>query len=99
MSEKKDWNAEFAKQKAAHDRERDEKLRKSKAAAADTEKEPFGPKRFRKLYEELNPASFDEYTPWETLIKESEYDYYVVTPDLMSLTELVKHLKWLEGYG
>ena len=71
----------------------------AKAAAAHTDKEPFDARRFKKLYKRLNPSDVDEFTPWETLLEESEYDYYVAQTDKQNLEEYVKHLKWLQGFG
>jgi hypothetical protein len=99
MSEEKDWNAWFAEQKAAQERERAEKLRKAKAAAAGTKKESFNAKKFREIYTRLDTYGVDEYTPWETLFEESEYEYYVNKPDILSLEELVKHLLWQDGFA
>lgn len=99
MTEKKDWNAIFAERKAVRDLERSQTLSKAKAAAAGTKKEPFDADRFRKVYIRLNSDDVDEFTPWETLIKEAEYDYYVTQADKMGLEEFVTHLKWLQGWG
>jgi hypothetical protein len=99
MSEKKDWNVWFAEQKVARDRERAEKLREAKAAAAGTNKEPFNARKFRKIYTKLDTYGVDKNTPWETLLKESEYDYYVNHADILSLEELVKHLLWQDGFA
>ncbi len=99
MSEKQDWNKYFAEQKAAQDIERSEKLSTAKAAAAHTDKEPFKARKFKQLYTRLNPDDVDKHTPWDTLIRESEYDYYVTNADKISLEEFVKQLKWLQGFG
>ena len=99
MSEGKDWNAIFAEEMAARDLERTQELSNAKEAAANTGKEPFNARRFKKLYKRLNSDDVDKYTPWETLLKESEYDYYVVQKDKMNLEEYVKYLKWLQGWG
>jgi hypothetical protein len=98
MSEEKDWNAWFAEQKAERDRECAEKLRRAKAAAGTT-KEPFDAEKLKEIYTRLNTYGVDEYTPWETLFKESEYEYYVNKPDILSLEELVKHLLWQDGFA
>jgi len=99
MSEEKDWNKIFAERKAARDLARAQKLNRARAAAARTDKEPFKARKFKRLYEKLNPDDVDKLTPWDTLIEESEYDYYVTNADKMSLEEFVKHLKWLQGFG
>ena len=99
MSEKKDWNAYFAELKAERDLERSQTLSKAKAAAEHTDKEPFNARRFKKLYKRLNSDDVDKFTPWDTLLEESEYDYYVVQTDKKSLEEYVKHLRWLQGFG
>lgn len=99
MSEKEDWNKIFAERKAAQDLERAEKLRKAKSAARFTRKERFKVRKFKNLYMRLNPDDVDELTPWETLIKESEYDYYVNQKDFKNLEEYVKHLIWLDGFA
>ena len=99
MSEAKDWNKIFGERKAAQDLERAEKLRKAKSAAWFTTKERFKVRKFKKLYIRLNPEEVDGLTPWETLIKESEYDYYVVQKDMKKLEDYVKHLVWLDGFG
>ena len=99
MSEKKDWNAIFAERKNARDFERSQALSKAKADAEHTDKEPFDAKRFKKLYKRLNPDDVDMFTPWKTMIKESEYDYYVAQKDKKTLEEYVKYLVWLQGFG
>jgi hypothetical protein len=99
MSDEKDWNKILAERLAAQDLERAEELRKAKSAAWFTGKERFKVRKFKKLYERLNPEEVDELTPWETLIKESEYDYYIVKKDIKKLEEYVKHLMWLDGFG
>lgn len=99
MPEKKDWNAEFAERKAVRDRERTEKLSKAKAAAAATTKEPFDATKLKEIYTRLDTYGVDEHTPWETLIKESEYEYYVNKPGILTLEELVKHLLWQDGFA
>lgn len=97
--EKKDWNAYFKEQYAAQQRDKAQKLKQAKAAAKGTPKEPFNAKRFEALYRRLAPYSVSEYTSWESLIKESEYDYYVMHKDIMTLEELVKHLEWMDGFA
>ncbi len=99
MTEKTDWNAFFHEQKAAQDLERSQALSKAKAAAAHTDKEPFDARRFKKLYKRLNPSDVDIFTPWKTLVKESEYDYYVKQKDKKTLEEYIKYLVWLQGFG
>ena len=99
MSKEKDWNAWLAEQIAERDRERAEKLSKAKAAAAGTAKEPFEATKFKEIYTRLDTYGVDEHTPWETLFKESEYEYYVNKPDILSLEELVKHLLWQDGFA
>ncbi|MFH1811747.1 MAG: hypothetical protein ABIJ09_23610 [Pseudomonadota bacterium] len=99
MAEKKDWNLIFAARKAEHDRQRGERLSKARAAALGTGKEPFSAHRFRQLYAQLNPDDVDEHTPWETVVQEAEYSYYVTNPDVTTLKELVAHNKWLQGWG
>ena len=98
MPEGKDWNAIFAEEMAERELKRSQELSRAKAEAH-KDKERFTAWKFRKLYTLLNSEDVDEYTPWETLIKESEYDYYVVQPDTMNLEEYVKYLKWLQGWG
>lgn len=99
MSEEHDCNEIFAERMAARDLERAEKLRKAKSAAWFTGKERFKVRKFKKLYLRLNPDDVDELTPWDTLIRESEYDYYVVQKDITKLREYVKHLVWHDGFG
>jgi len=99
MSDTKDWNKIFAERMAERDLERSEKLSKAKAAARFTLKERFKEGKFKKLYARLCPDDVDDFTPWETLIRESEYDYYVVQKDIKSLEEYVKHLLWQDGYA
>ena len=99
MSEEKDGNKIFAEQMAARSIERAEKLRKAKSAAWFTRKERFNVRKFKRLYMRLNPEEVDELTPWETLIKESEYDYYVIQKDIKKLKEYVEHLVWLDGFS
>ncbi len=99
MSEEKDWNAWFAEQKAERDRERAEKLRNAKAAAANTEKEPFDADRVKELFIQLDTYGVDKYTPWETLLQEAEYEYYVAHPEILSLEEYVEHSLWEDGFA
>ncbi len=99
MSEGKNWNEIFAERKALQDSERSQTLSKAKAAAAQTDKEPFKARRFKKLYARLNPDDVNKFTPWKTLLAEAEYDYYVTQKDKMNLEEFVQHLKWLQGWG
>jgi hypothetical protein len=99
MSDEKDWNEILAERLAAQDRERADKLRKAKFAAWFTTKERFKVRKFKRLYKRLNPEEVDDLTPWETLIKESEYDYYVVKKDIKRLEKYVRHLLWLDGFG
>ena len=100
MSEDKpDWNARFAEDYAAHREARAKRLAEAKAAAAGTGKEPFERVRFRELYARLRPDDVTKYTPWETLLKESEYDYYVEFPDQKTLEEFIRHQDWLDGFG
>jgi hypothetical protein len=95
--EKKDWNALFAERKAAQDAEKASALAQAKTAAEGTAKEPFDADRFREIYARLNTT--DQYTAWETLLSEAEYDYYVSFSDKMSLQEFIEHQKWLDGWG
>ena len=99
MCEEIDWNAWLAEQIAERDRVRAEKLSKAKAAAVGTEKEPFDAEKFREIYTRLDTYGVDKYTPWETLFKESEYEYYVDKPEIQSLEELVEHLLWQDGFA
>jgi hypothetical protein len=99
MKEEKNWNAVFAQRMEEHKQLRQQKLNQARTAAKNTGKEPFCQQKFKELYIRLNADSVDKFTPWDTLIKESEYDYYVTNPDLMTLEALVKHLQWLEGWG
>jgi hypothetical protein len=99
MSDEMDGNKIFVEQMAARNVERAEKLGKAKTAAWFTRKERFKVRKFKKLYVRLNPDDVDEFTPWETLIRESEYDYYVVQKEMKSLKEYVKHLVRLDGFG
>ncbi len=100
MSEdKNDWNANFAERKAAADKAKAKKLVEAKEAAAGTEKEPFEQARFKKLYITLNPSDVDQYTAWESLLKEAEYDYYVRSPDKMTLKEYIQYQTWLDGWS
>lgn len=99
MSIEKDWNAIFAERKAKQDNEHSQALSNAKLLAANTDKEPFDVDRFKKLYIKLNSDDIDKFTPWETLLKEAEYDYYVTQADKMSLEEFVKYLRWLQGWG
>ena len=99
MSTEKDWNAIFAERKAKQDNERSQTLSNAKLLAENTGKEPFDVDRFKELYIKLNSDDVNEFTPWETLFKESEYDYYVTEADKMSLEEFVIYLKWLQGWG
>lgn len=99
MSEKKDWNKHFHERKAAHDRERAKKLRLANAAAAGTAKEPFDKKKLKEIYTRLDTYGVDEHTPWDTVFKEAEYEYYVNKPEILTLKELVEHLLWQDGFA
>jgi hypothetical protein len=100
MSEdKKDWNAIFAEEYAAHKGTRAQELAEAKQAAADSGKEPFDHARFRELYEKLRADDVTQYTPWDTLLEESERDYYVGFPDQKTLEEFIRHQDWLDGFG
>lgn len=94
---KKDWNAIFSEQKAAADAVKAQELADAIARAQGTSKEPFDVDRFREIYARLNTT--DQYTAWETLLSEAEYDYYVSFSDKMSLQEFIEHQKWLDGWG
>jgi hypothetical protein len=74
-------------------------LAAAKKAAEGTGKEVFDPDRFRAVYKKLNAMDVGPYTPWDTLIRESEYDYYVSYKDKMTLEELVEHIKYIQGFG
>lgn len=99
MPKEKDWNAIFSERKAARDNERSQTLIKAKLAESQTEKEPFNARKFKKIYTRINSDDVDELTVWDTLIKEADYDYYVAYKDKMDMEELVKHIKWLQGWG
>lgn len=99
MSTKKDWNAIFAERMAVRNNERSQTLIKAKSAASKIEKEPFNARKFKKIYTRINPDDVDELTVWDTLLKEAEYDYYVLYKDKMNMEALAKHMKWLQGWG
>jgi len=99
MANEKDWNKIFAERKAARDVERSQILSNAKAKAAGTNKEPFSVGKFKKLYIQLNPDDVDKHSPWNTLLQEAEYDYYVTQSDKTTLEDFVKHMKWLQGWG
>ena len=80
-------------------RERAERLREAKAAAVNTSKEPFDAEKVKELFTRLDTYGVDENTPWDTLLKESEYEYYVNKPDIMSLEEYVEYSLWLDGFA
>ena len=99
MSEEKDWNAIFAERLALQQLERAENLKKAKEAAKNTGKEPFNRDKFISLYIKYNKDDINELTPWETILKESEYDYYVTTKNKMTLEEYIKYQLWLDGFA
>ena len=100
MSEdKKDWNAWFAERMDAHKKARAKNLAEAKKAAEGTEKEPFDRVRFKELYTTLCPSEVHEFTSWEPLFIESEYDYYVSFPDQMTLEEFIEHEIWMDGWS
>lgn len=95
----KDWNAWFREQMAIRNEERAKKLEEGKAAAKNTAKEPFDEVRFKELYKKLCPDDVNQDTPWDTLIKEAEYDYYVSNKDKMTMKELILYMDWLDGFA
>ena len=97
--EKKDWNAWFAQQKAERDGERVRKLAEAREAAERRGKEPFDRRRFRELHAALNPDEALPDSVWETLLTESEYDYYVGYPDQLTLEEFIRHQRYLDGFA
>lgn len=100
MSEEKtDWNAEFKERMAEHLKAKAERLAKAKEAAKGTGKEPYSRRRFKQLYIKLRPHDVDKYTPWETLLEESEYEYYVMYPDHKTLEQYIKYQDWVDGYA
>ena len=98
-SDKRDWNAVFTARKRAQDMHRVEELSVAREAAQATGKEPFDPARFRELYAQINADDIDAYTPWDTILKESEYLYYVTFAELMTLADLIEHMRHLDGWG
>jgi hypothetical protein len=98
-SDKKDWNAIFAQRKAVQDAERAAVLAVAKVAASATEKEAFDGERFREIYRQINADCIDQYTPWDTLVTESEYNYYVTFREQMTLTDFVNHMRYMDGWG
>ena len=95
----KDWNLYFAEQMAIRNKERAKKLEEGKTAAKNTKKEPFDEVRFKALYKEIYPDDVDKHTPWDTLIKEAEYDYYVSNKDKMTMKDLILHIQLQDGYA
>lgn len=99
MTDQKDWNAIFTQRMSKRNQQRSEKLNQAKAAAKKTSKESFNEKKFKKLYIKLNPYDVDEHTPWDTLLKESEYEYYVSHTEITNMKTYIEHLKWEQGWG
>ncbi len=97
--EKKDWNAMFAEEYSEQQQARAKRLAEAKATAEGTKKEPFNERLFRSLYKKLRPDDVDKYTVWKTVLKESEYEYYVTYPDQMTLEEYIRHQDWLDGWS
>ena len=98
-SDKRDWNVVFASRKRTQDAQRTAELAVAREAAQATGKEPFDPARFRELYAQINADDIDAYTPWDTILKESEYLYYVTFAELMTLIDLIEHMRHLDGWG
>lgn len=98
-AETTDWNALFAHRYAAQKVRRAQALAAAKANARDTDKEGFDRDRFRALYSRVNADAVDQYTPWETLLAEAEYDYYVGSHGKTTLEAYVLHQRWLDGWG
>ena len=71
----------------------------AKAAASTRGKEPFEPARFREIYARVNADRIDKYTPWDTIVTESEYNYYVTFEDKMTMADFVAHMRYLDGWG
>lgn len=93
-----DWNAYLAERLAMQRAERAEKLAAAREAAP-ADKEPFDVAAYRALYERRNSIDIDRSTPWETLLAEAEYDYYVTYSHHMTLDAFLQHQIWLQGWG
>jgi SAM-dependent methyltransferase len=91
--------ADLKRRISERDAQRQERLEKAKAALGGQNKEPFHAESFKSLYRALNPEEKEEYIPWETLLKEAEYDYYVSYPDKLTLRALIKHMQYLDGFS
>ena len=92
-------NAIFAQRKAELNARRAKKLTTAKLAAHQSDKEPFSETRFIEIYTQLNPEHVDKYTPWETIIAESEYNYYVTFSQKMTMIDFAIHMRYLGGCG
>lgn len=92
-------NALLAHRKAEQDAKRAKRLTAAKNAAKATDKEPFSKARFKEIYTRLHPENIDRHTPWETLIAESEYNYYVTFAQKTSLVDFAIHMRYLGGLG
>ena len=94
-----DHNERFAQLKAAHDTQRAIRLAQAKVDAQRLDKEPFDEARFRELYQQVNADEIDQYTPWDTIIRESEYEYYVTFTEKMTMLDFIKYMRYLDGWG
>ena len=90
-------NVLFAQRKAELNARRVQRLTAAKMAADESDKEPFAEARFREIYARLNPEHIDQYTPWDTIIAESEYSYYVTFSQKMTMVEFAIHMRYLGG--
>jgi len=90
-------NVLFAQRKAELNARRAKRLAAAKVAAHESDKEPFTEARFREIYARLNPEHICQYTPWEMIIAESEYNYYVTFSQKMTMVEFAIHMRYLGG--
>ena len=92
-------NAIFAQRKADVDARKARKLAAAKIAAQASDKEPFSVTRFQEIYARLNPETMNSSKPWETIIAESEYNYYVTFSNKTTMLDFAIYMRYLGSWG
>ena len=95
----KDWNKVFREQLAAQRAAQHERLLIAKADAANTEKEAFDIETFKVLYRRHCVESFEPEPNWDVVVPESEYDYYVVRTEVLTLLDYVRQCSLDDGWS